>query len=536
MNRAGKTTICLLFLLTILFNFHAPALAQDTVVDEVRSLLETSYVDPVSGEVLDAPTVEEMLELLGDPYTTYFTAEEYQDFTNSLDRIFSGIGIYIDIVPEGVLVISVIEGSPGEEAGLRPGDIIVEADGRNMAGLSVEEAVTILRGPEGSAVELVVSRSEDIFSITVIRKTIVVPTVTGEVLDGHIGYIDIDSFGLNTPGAFGDIVNELKDEHVDGWIVDLRDNPGGYLDSALDIAGYFVGSDIALQIRGRSGATVLYRAAEHSFIINQPVIFLVNEYSASASEILAAAVKDHEKATLVGTGTYGKGTVQSVYTLSDGGRLKMTVARFYSPKGSEINEVGVAPDLVMRELDSLQAAKLLLGSSGEKEDNTGFIQFKSGPNTFEIDLDAARSAEYWPVYKEILNSASKSSELKIGTGSGWKEVTVEPERNWLLFYPDHGYLGELNEVPVDKVFKIRFSGKVDWRTVNKESVELIDIETGERVPVNFQPVSDRVVEAIPGEYLKPGAAYWLVIHDAVRGVNGTRLKQGVLVRVKVGSE
>lgn len=196
--------------------------------------------------------------------------------------------------------------------------------------------------------------------------------------------------------------------------------------------------------------------------------------------------------------------------------------------------MGIAPDLAVKKEDSLPTAELLLNGSGDREDKSGYIQLQSGPNTFEINLDRAGTSRYWQAYDEILDALSSSSALKRGTGEGWEEVTgSDLECRWPLYYPDYMYLGELAGVPVDKRFTIRFSGEVDWRTVNNESVELIDIDTGERAPLDFQRASATEVRAIPRANLKPGATYWLVVHRSAGGVNGRHLKCGALAAVTV---
>ncbi|MEN6460361.1 MAG: S41 family peptidase, partial [Syntrophomonas sp.] len=274
----------------------------------------------------------------------YFTAQEYQEFINSLDQEFTGVGIYIDIVADGVKVVSVIKTSPAEAAGIKSGDLIITAGEQNLAGLAGEEAASILRGPIGSVVELTVKRGDNKISARITRQKIDVPTVTGEIIKGHTGYIDIDTFGINTGAEFGNVLDDLQKQGADNWIVDLRDNPGGFLNSAYQVAGYFIGNQTVIKTKARNVWTDV-PAVKHEKIIDKPVILLINENSASSSEVVAAAVKDYNKGVLVGTTTYGKGTVQKLFKLSNGDFLKLTVDRFYSPNKHEINHVGVSPDL-----------------------------------------------------------------------------------------------------------------------------------------------------------------------------------------------
>lgn len=206
--------------LAVILSISTPALALGSTLDDVRFLLDNEYVEPVDSWVLSAPTVDEMLKRLGDPYTTFFTQKEYQDFLNSMDLSFSGIGVYIELVPRGLEVVSVIEGSPAQEVKLKSGDIIIEAAGQSLAGLSQELATGLLRGPSGSSVDIVVLRGEERLSLKVVRRAIEVPTVTGEMIGSDIGYVAIESFGDTTVATFGKVVKELDSRGADAWIMD----------------------------------------------------------------------------------------------------------------------------------------------------------------------------------------------------------------------------------------------------------------------------------------------------------------------------
>ncbi|MFZ3131113.1 MAG: S41 family peptidase, partial [Desulfosporosinus sp.] len=472
-------------------------LASDVdVLPEIRSLLQNQYVDPVSADVLNAPTMDETLKRLGDPYTLYFSPEEYQGFVGRIDMRFYGIGVHINMEPEGVRVVSVISGSPAEEVGLKAGDLIVRAAGQSLAGLSSDEAVNILRGLEGSVVQISVQQGTETKDYSVIRRAISGPTVTGDMLDGHIGYLDLNSFGSETSTEFQTAVNRLRDQNVNSWIVDLRDNGGGYLSSAFDLGGYFIGPDVVVLTKDRTGTVYQYKARDHGFTLSQPVIFLTNENSASASEILSAAVKDHHKATLIGTTTYGKGTVQSMFTLSNGGVLKMTVDRFYSPLGHEINIVGVNPDVEIKLADSLRVAELML--AGETE-----------------ALAMARTTDYWEAWGELANS----------------ETAGNISDSYDLYYPSYRQVSELSEIPLNKKFTVHFNGEVNWQSVNNTSIELINSESGERTLSTFEAIGQSEVQVIPNEVLIPNTTYWMVIHPLVQDVNGQAMPEGAVAIV-----
>ncbi|WP_088188289.1 S41 family peptidase [Desulfosporosinus sp. FKA] len=494
----GRLTAFLLVLILILSTAtSALATTEDnTVLPEIRDLLQNKYADPVSQDVLNAPTIDEMLRRLGDPHTTYFSPKEYQDFVDSVNMSFTGIGIHIDTLPEGVKVVSVVKGSPAADAGLKAGDVIVSADGQSLAGLTNEQAVNYLRGPVGSSVQISVKRGTATKEFTVVRRTVAEPTVEGSVLDGHIGYIQLESFGDSTPMEFASAVVKLNYQNVNSWIIDLRDNGGGYLTSAIDIAGFFIGPNVALKVKDRTGGLHLYQAPSQPFSLNQPIIFLTNEYSASASEILTSAVKDYHKATIVGTRTYGKGTVQSMFPLSNGGVLKMTVDHFYSAFGHEINKVGITPDVNIVNSDSRKVAELML----------------SGKQTA---LDMAATPDYWEAWRELVNATS--TDAKPGQYSLYS-----------LYYPGYQKMAEVDNVSLNQIFNVHFNADVDWKSVNDSTVELINSMTGERVLTTFETLGPSDVQVIPEKDLSPDSTYWLVVHPTVKDTSGKALSGGTV--------
>lgn len=490
----GHLVLYLMLVLTLLLSNSTSVLASNVdVLPEIRALLQNQYVDPVSADVLNAPTVDETLKRLGDPHTMYFSPVDYQGFVGSINMSFYGIGVHINMEAEGVRVVSVISGSPAEEVGLKAGDLIVSAAGQSLAGLSSDQAVSLLRGIEGSTVQISVRQGTVTKDLNVTRRAITEPTVTGSLLDGHIGYLGLKSFGSNTPKEFERAVMQLSNQSVDSWIVDLRDNGGGYLSSAIDLAGYFIGPQVAIQVKDRTGVIRLYQAPEQAFTLNQPILFLTNENSASASEILTAAVKDYHKATIVGTTTYGKGSVQSMFTLSNGGVFKMTVDHFYSPFGHQIDKIGVTPDLAIQQADSLKAAELLLS------DKT-------------VALTKARTPDYWEAWGELSNSVA----------------TQEKSASYSLYYPDYRKVSELSGIPLDKKFTVHFDGAINWQSVNDSSIELIDSLTGERTLTTFNTLGPSDVQVIPEKALSPDATYWLVIHPTIRDVAGQTLHEGTV--------
>ena len=492
----GHILLNLMLVLTLILSTSTTVLASNddvSVLPEIRSLLQNQYVDPVSADVLNAPTVDETLKRLGDPHTMYFSPVGYQGFVGSINMSFYGIGVHINMEAEGVRVVSVISGSPAEEVGLKAGDLIISADGQSLAGLSSDEAVNLLRGIEGSTVQISVRQGTVTKDLKVTRRAITEPTVTGSFLEGHIGYLSLKSFGSNTPQEFETAVIQLSHQKVDSWIIDLRDNGGGYLSSAIDLAGYFIGPQVAIQVKDRTGVIHLYQAPEHGFTLNRPILFLTNENSASASEILTAAVKDYHKATIVGTTTYGKGSVQSMFTLSNGGVLKMTVDHFYSPFGNKIDKVGITPDVAIQQADSLKAAELLLSDK-------------------MVALTKARTPDYWEAWGELSNTVA----------------TPEKSEPYTLYYPDYRKVSELSGIPLNKTFTVHFDGAINWQSVNDSSIELINSLTGERTLTTFSTLGPSDVQVLPEKALSPDATYWLVIHPTIRDLAGQTLHQGTV--------
>lgn len=510
--------------------FYTTAYADSGLLDEARNIIKKYYIENVSDETLNKPTIKEMVDSLNDPYSEYFSKQEFNDFVNSINMKFSGIGVHIDIVPEGVKVVSVIEGSGAEAAGIKAGDIITEADGHSLAGVSQEEAVSYIRGDEGTIAHLKVKRDGKILSFNVTRKQITTPTVEGRIINGHTGYIKISSFGEDTADDFGNKLFELNKKNPSNYIIDLRDNPGGYLDTALNIAGYFIGDSSVVKVRDRDGDEEDYKGYKHTLKIDKPVIFLTNGYSASASEVLSGAVKDHKKAFLVGTRTFGKGLVQTMFGLSDGSYIKLTVLKFFSPDGNAINKVGITPDFVVDKVDSELVAELLSGDSGNTHNKTGYAKVKIGDREFEVDLGLARQSKYYDAYRCILDKVKEQGNyIKLGSSIGWVDVPEDfKDREYLMYYPEYKELNKLSNIPVDKKFTITFTGDINRSTINSSSIELIDSASGSRVPLSFEFVDNRTVKAVPKENLKQGGVYYFIVNPTVKGQNGLNLNEGTI--------
>lgn len=525
---------CALLVFLILNLISSSAYANTGILDEAKQIIKAYYIVDVPDSSLDsAATVEDMVDSLGDPHSTYFSADEYQQFVNGINNTFSGIGIYLDIVPEGVKSTSVIENSPAYKAGMKQGDIITEADGHPLAGLSSEEAVSYVRGPKGTTVHLKVKRDSSILTLDIVRDDIVEPTVTGRMI-GSLAYMDISSFGENTPDEFKSKLEELQKYSPTGYIMDLRNNPGGFVTTALNLAGYFISGKPTVKVRDRSGNEETYFASSSVKSIDGPVIFLINDYSASASEILSSAVKDYNRALIVGINSYGKGSVQSMFQLSDGSVIKLTVDKFFSPLGSTIDKVGVSPQVDTGDEDALKAAELLFSGAPGARDKSGYVKVNIAGNSYEIDLKKARLPEYWGAYNKIISEAQKSEEVYIGTSSGWSSVQDAGGGNiWKLYYPGYTETSVLNNVPSDKKFTIKFSSDVDSASIKDSDIELVDASSGEAVPLSFQNLDGKSIQAAPKNSLESGSIYYLVINNSISGKKGERLQEGSFTFVTV---
>ena len=519
MNRFKK--VLSIFLILLFLNpLYSKVLAQTNILDEGRDIIKNNYVTTVSDYVLGAPDLNEMVKRLNDPYSAYFTMEEYSDFIDSVNNTFCGIGIVIDLIPQGVRLSRVIEDSPAIEAGLKVGDIIVQADDNSLIGISsTEEAIKYIKGEAGSYVNIVVQRDTEILHFNIQRRQINLPTVSSKLLKGKVAYIGISSFGSDTGSLFSSSLLKMEDLGAKSYIIDLRYNGGGYVSTALDIAGHFIGNSIAVTMEDKFGAFYKYKATStsstsHKKLISKPIVFLTNEYSASASEILAAAVKDYNKATFIGTTTYGKGVAQQFFPLSDNSLLKLTVNKFYSPLGNVIHNTGVSPDFEVKddEMDSLKVANLLLSGTSLSQDKSGYMKVNINESEFYIDLKMARSEEYFPTFTYILS-----------------KNTIHTNKI-LQAFSNYTILSDLEkDINVDKYFSVNFNKPVDEDSIKSQGIELMSEITGKRIPLEFDIVSN-TVRVTPMEKLEKAQTYYLIVNDNVRDRKGKSISKGTIIK------
>ncbi|MDX1766021.1 MAG: S41 family peptidase [Candidatus Saccharimonadales bacterium] len=315
--------------------------------EELYDILKKRYDGELSETALLDGIKEGLARASGDSYTVYLNEEEAQTFRDDLNGTFTGIGAEIGLEEERLIIVAPLAGFPAEKAGLRPQDIILEIDGEDTFGMSVEEAVSKIRGEKGTSVILTVFRTDTRLEIEITRDEIVVPSVDTEILDNDIGYIRLSRFAEDTTTLMNQAAQEMLSQNVKGIILDLRNNSGGFLNASVDVLDLWIDSQVVVQQRRGEIVNQELRTKRGAILGQIPTVVLINEGSASASEIVAGAMQDYEVATLVGQQTFGKGSVQSLEELDGGGVLKVTIARWYTPSGNNIDESGITPSEIV---------------------------------------------------------------------------------------------------------------------------------------------------------------------------------------------
>ncbi|NLO20693.1 MAG: S41 family peptidase [Syntrophomonadaceae bacterium] len=313
----------------------------------VVGLINSQSLYQISPQQMLGGATAGVVEALDDPYSSYLDTQSWQELKIRLEAKFGGIGVYVFQDNEGrIQLYSPIKGTPAYEEGIQHGDILTKINGKSTMNMSQDDAVTLMRGDPGTQVKLNVYRESDNkeYEFEIVREIINVPSVEEEVLDGGIAYIRLSQFHAQSSREMSDSLNRLlQDEGIQGLVLDLRNNGGGEFEAAIDIASIFLSEgEEVVSSADAQGNRKVYRATAGK--TNIPLVVLVNQDSASASEILAAALQDNSRAVLVGTTTYGKGLVQTVFPLRDGGALKLTTQKYYTPNGTDINEIGIVPD------------------------------------------------------------------------------------------------------------------------------------------------------------------------------------------------
>lgn len=315
---------------------------------DVWESIQEEYVDqPVNETDLFYGAMEGLVSAVGDSYSQFFNPVMAEEFDQELSGSFSGIGVEVGIKNDLLVVIAPLEGSPGQQAGLRAGDIIIGIDGEDTFSMSLDRAVSLIRGEEGTEVVLlVVSGENQPREVAITRNTIEHTGLRWELLDGGIAHLKMSAFDEETEDLLNKFIREMEsDGGVNGIVLDLRNNPGGFLDMAIEVSSEWVEQGIILRERDNSGEERQHHARGRARLSSIPTIVLVNEGSASASEIVAGALQDYDLARVIGTTTFGKGSVQKYEGLEDGSSYRLTVARWYTPLERAIDEAGIVPDI-----------------------------------------------------------------------------------------------------------------------------------------------------------------------------------------------
>ncbi len=335
------------------------ALAQESEegrlpLDELRTFADVfnqiriGYVEEIDDSTLLEYAIQGMLMNL-DPHSAYLTKDAFEDLQTNTSGEFSGLGLEVGMEDGYIKIIAPIDGSPAAEAGLMTGDVILQLDGKPVKGMSLSEAIDLMRGPKGSPIELQIGRPGDPqpFDITLKRDTITVDSVRERFLEPGYGYIRVAQFQNRTGRDVGAALKRLMDkEELDGLVLDLRNNPGGILGASVDVAGLFLDGDLVVYTEGRlTNSKMRYSAEPGDASDGVPIVVLINGGSASASEIVAGALQDHKRAVIMGTDSFGKGSVQTVMPISESRAVKLTTALYFTPGGRSIQAAGIAPDI-----------------------------------------------------------------------------------------------------------------------------------------------------------------------------------------------
>ena len=354
-----KKIIILSFIFLNYFNLNAYSkndlYEKIDLFGEVLEKIKKDYVDDVDQSEMMDSAINGVLQSL-DPYSAYMSPELFKEMQTDTSGEFGGLGIEIGMEAGVVKVISPIDGTPAANAGIKAGDYIVKIGKEQVQGKSLMEAVKLMRGPVGTSIDLTIRRknTKKALEFKITRKVIQVQSVSSEIIskDKNIGYIRLKSFNENSDEQFLKSIKKFeKNSKVKGYILDLRNNPGGLLTQAINITDFFLDDGEIVSTKGRKiSETRKFFARKGDEIKGKPIIILINNGSASASEIFAGALKDHKRAIILGENSYGKGSVQSIIPLNNGGGMRLTISKYYLPSGKSISEVGVTPDIYLEEI------------------------------------------------------------------------------------------------------------------------------------------------------------------------------------------
>ena len=323
-------------------------------VNNLTSYIDTFYLDAdkVKKEDLQNGMYKGLMNSIDDKYAQYYTPDEYNDFQETNNGQYGGIGAYVSQNSDtgDIVIVNPFDGAPAKEAGIKPGDIIVDIDGTSVVGMELSDAVTLMKGEPDTDVSVKVLRDGEYIDVNITRKVVDVPTVKHEIIEnGDIGYIYVSGFDKVTSTQFRQALDDIEAKNAKALIVDIRDNGGGMLDVVVDMLDRLLPEGLLVYTETNQGRDEEYYSTnEESY--DKPMAVLINGYSASASEVFAGAVQDYKAGTIIGTTSYGKGIVQSIFSLNkdgDGSAIKLTTARYYTPNGRNIHGIGITPDITV---------------------------------------------------------------------------------------------------------------------------------------------------------------------------------------------
>ena len=381
---------------------------------QMESFIKTNYVNEIQDLELLRGAIKGMVESLDDPYSEYYTPDEFKEFNESTSGHFGGIGIVITSKDKYITAVSILEGSPAEKVGIRPGDRLVEIDGEDIVGISSAEASKRLKGEKGEKVVIGVLREgqKQITRYEVERDIIKVNPISSLVLGQGIGYIKISEFNENTVENLDKTLDHFKDSGVVGIVLDLRNNPGGYLDQAVEAASRFVPNGPIVNIVSKEGKIQSYTS--DSVQLDFALVVLVNGGSASASEILAGAIKDRQTGILVGEKTFGKGMVQRTLSLGALGGVKLTTAYYTTPNGNNINNTGIVPDILV-EVNKTNPVQNFISLDNKKALRYGSVGLEvlgiQQRLKFLEVLDAVPDGVFGPRTEKAIKNLQKKAEI-----------------------------------------------------------------------------------------------------------------------------
>ena len=338
-------------------------------LNRIKSIIDTYYLDEIDEDKMVEGMYKGLVSSLEDPYSVYYTKDEFAALMESSSGSYCGIGAYVsqDVKTGVITIVKPFEGGPAYKAGMLPGDIIYKVSGEEVTGKDLSEIVSKMKGEEGTTVDLEIIRAgeSEPIKLTIERRTVEVPTISYEMLDNKVGYIQIAEFDEVTGPQFRSAITDLDNQGMKGLVIDLRNNPGGLLDTVCDMLDRMLPEGLIVYTEDKNGTRTeeVKSTAEESF--DKPLVVMINGNSASASEVFAGAIQDYGIGTILGTTSFGKGIVQSVIPLSDGSGVKVTVSKYYTPKGRNIHEIGIEPDVVIELKDKLKT-KVVIDKS---EDN-----------------------------------------------------------------------------------------------------------------------------------------------------------------------